>query len=123
MTRIILVFALALAQAVTFEPVQPDLFGAGGTFVNAWADYDGDDDPDLFVGFDGAANRLYRNDAGTFADVATEAGVADARPTRAAAWGDYRRRRRSGSAASASRPARRGPCCACIGTRRGRSLT
>ena len=88
-TRIILVFALALAQAVTFEPVQPDLFGTGGTFTNAWADYDGDDDPDLFVGFDGAANRLYRNDAGTFANVATEAGVADARPTRAAAWGDY----------------------------------
>ncbi len=31
---------------------------------------------------------LYRNDGGTFTDVAATAGVADARPTRAAAWGD-----------------------------------
>ena len=71
---------------------------AGGTFVNAWADYDGDGDPDLFVGFDGAPNRLYRNDNGTFADAAGAAGMADARPTRAAAWGDADARWRSGSA-------------------------
>ncbi len=71
-----------------FEPVQPALFAAGGSFVNAFADLEGDGDLDLFVGFDGAPNRLYRNDAGTFTDVATAAGVADARPTRAAAWGD-----------------------------------
>ena len=49
---------------------------------------DGDGDLDLFVGFDGTPNRLYRNDKGTFTDVAAAAGVADARPTRAAAWGD-----------------------------------
>lgn len=72
-----------------FTPVQPELFAAGGTFTNAWGDYDGDGDADLFVGFNGVANRLYRNDAGTFADVAGAAGVADARPTRAAAWGDF----------------------------------
>jgi hypothetical protein len=72
-----------------FEPVQPALLAAGGSFVNAWADYDGDGDPDLFVGFNGAPNRLYRNDAGVLADAAAAAGVADARPTRAAAWGDY----------------------------------
>ena len=47
-----------------------------------------DGDPDLFVGFNGAPNRLYRNDAGVFTDVAAAAGVADARPARAAAWGD-----------------------------------
>lgn len=72
-----------------FEPMQPDLFRAGESLTNAFADYDGNGTPDLFVGFNGAPNRLYRNDAGTFTEVAAEAGVADARGTRAAAWGDY----------------------------------
>lgn len=73
----------------TFTPVQPELFAAGGTFTNAWGDFDGDGDPDLFVGFNGTPNRLYRNDGGTFSDVAQAAGIADSRPTRAAAWGDF----------------------------------
>lgn len=72
-----------------FEPVQPDLLGAGGTLVNAFADVDLDDDPDLFVGFNGEPNRLYRNDKGVLVDLAAGLGVADARPTRAAAWGDF----------------------------------
>lgn len=71
-----------------FTPLQPAQFAAGASFVNAFADIDGDRDLDLFVGFDGRPNRLYRNDGGTFTDVAAAAGVADARPTRAAAWGD-----------------------------------
>ena len=78
----------ALAAAPAFDPVQPALFAAGGAFTNAFADYDGDGDADLFVGFGGTPNRLYRNDGGRFADVGAEAGVADARATRAAAWGD-----------------------------------
>ncbi len=91
---ILLVFAasaVVLGQAAlpVFEPMQPELLGGGSTFTNAFADYDGDGDPDLFVGFDGKPNRLYRNDKGTFADVAAAAGVMDSRPTRAAAWGDF----------------------------------
>ncbi len=71
-----------------FEPMQPETLGAGSSFTNAFADYDNDGDLDLFVGFDGKPNRLYRNDKGVFIDVAAAAGVADARPTRAVAWGD-----------------------------------
>ncbi|HUF48926.1 MAG TPA: CRTAC1 family protein [Vicinamibacterales bacterium] len=72
----------------SFEPYQPDLI-ASATLVNAWADYDRDGDPDLFVGFNGQPNRLYRNDDGRLVEVAASAGVADARATRAAAWGDF----------------------------------
>ncbi|MBI3790967.1 MAG: CRTAC1 family protein [Gemmatimonadetes bacterium] len=80
---------IAAGTPPVFTPVQPELFAAGGTLTNAWADFDGDGSPDLFVGFNGAPNRLYRNVKGTFTDVAVQAGVADARPTRAAAWGDF----------------------------------
>lgn len=73
----------------TFMAAQPDLFGAAGAQPIAWADYDLDGDLDVFVGFRGGANRLYRNDAGTFVDVAAEVGLDDAEETRAAAWGDY----------------------------------
>ena len=74
---------------VAFELMQPETFAAGANLVNAFADLEGDGDPDLFVGFDGAANRLYRNERGMFSDVAAAAGVADARATRASAFGDY----------------------------------
>ncbi len=87
-------FAAALVLAFqapwpSFEPIQPAVLGAGGTFVNAWADFDLDDDADLFVGFNGEPNRLYRNDKGMLSNVAAALGVADPRPTRAAAWGDF----------------------------------
>jgi hypothetical protein len=73
-----------------FDLVQPELFGAAGGQPNAWADVDGDGDPDLFVGFAaGTPNRLYRNDRGTFVEIAAQAGVADLTDTRAAAWGDF----------------------------------
>lgn len=80
---------LAVAQLMPrFEPMQPELFAAGGSFTNAFADIDGDGDLDLFVGFGASPNRLYENTRGSFRDIAASAGVADMRPTRAAAWSD-----------------------------------
>lgn len=58
----------------------------------AWADYDNDGWPDLFVSAHGQ-NRLYRNQGdGTFRDVTEEAGIGGHRGFWAgAAWGDYDR--------------------------------
>ncbi len=80
----------AQSNAPPFELVQPDLFAVAGGQPNGWADFNGDGWFDLFVGFkDGVANRLYRNDAGRFVNVAEDLGVADMTDTRAAAWGDF----------------------------------
>jgi len=73
----------------SFTSVQPELFGAPGGQTNGWADFDVDGDLDLFVGFRGAPDRLYRNDGGTFVDVAGDVGLAAEHETRASAWGDY----------------------------------
>jgi hypothetical protein len=82
--------AMLLAQAPRFELVQPDVFAAPGGQPDAWADFDGDGDLDRFVGLrQDVPNRLYRNDGGSFTDVAEALGVADATDTRAAAWGDF----------------------------------
>jgi penicillin G amidase len=82
--------APAPSVAPAFELVQSGLFAVSGGQPSCWADYNGDGALDLFVGFkDGVANRLYRNDRGTFVDVAADAGLADLTDTRAAAWGDW----------------------------------
>jgi hypothetical protein len=72
-----------------FTVVQRDALGLGTSFTNAAADFDRDGDLDLFVGFGGVANRLYRNDKGQLTDVAPTAGVSVARAVRSAAWADY----------------------------------
>jgi hypothetical protein len=54
-----------------------------------WEDYDNDGDMDLYVANDFGRNNLYRNDAGTFVDVAAEAGVEDTAAGMSACWGDY----------------------------------
>ena len=80
----------AMDTGPQFELVQPDLFPVAGGQPNCWADFNGDGTLDLFVGFKEAlANRLYRNDRGTFVEVAADLGLADLPATRAAAWGDF----------------------------------
>ena len=75
---------------VHFRPVQPELFKESGALTDAWADIDGDGDPDRFVGFNGAASRLYRNDRGSgYVDIAIEMGLNVTRSVRTAAWGDF----------------------------------
>jgi hypothetical protein len=77
-------------EPVRFATVQSDLFSAGGTLTDAWADIDGDRDPDRFVGFNDAPSRLYRNDrVEGFVDVASALGLIVERSVRTSAWGDF----------------------------------
>ncbi len=77
-------------EPVRFVPVQSELFGDGRTLTDAWADIDGDGDPDRFVGFNGARSRLYRNDrTDGFVDIAVEVGLVVERSVRTSAWGDF----------------------------------
>ncbi|NKB70766.1 MAG: T9SS type A sorting domain-containing protein [Candidatus Latescibacteria bacterium] len=64
----------------------------------AWGDYDNDDDLDLYINVnvpsDGrlGLNYLYRNDGGSFTNIASQAGVADRKEFgvgNTATWGDY----------------------------------
>jgi hypothetical protein len=57
----------------------------------AWADYDNDGDPDLYVSNDFGRNNLYRNDGARFVDVAAEAGVEDQAAGMGVCWSDYDR--------------------------------
>lgn len=61
---------------------------AGAGFGAAWADYDGDGDPDLYVVRSLQSNLLYRNDGDGFTEVASVVGVADDGDGSAAAWAD-----------------------------------
>ena len=61
----------------------------GAGFGVAWADYDGDDDPDLYVVRRLQPNLLYRNDGTRFTEVGAAAGVDDDGDGSGAAWADY----------------------------------
>ena len=59
------------------------------SFAAAWEDYDNDGDLALYVANDYGRNNLYRNDDGTFRDVAPEAGVEDISAGMSVTFGDY----------------------------------
>jgi hypothetical protein len=63
----------------------PGSLGCGACF----ADWDGDGDPDLFVGgIEATDPKLYRNDGGSFTDVTTASGVVMTADTYSASFGD-----------------------------------
>ena len=59
------------------------------SFAGVWEDYDNDGDPDLYVANDFGRNNLFRNDGGTFTDVAAAAGVEDISAGMGASWADF----------------------------------
>ena len=61
------------------------------SFAATWEDYDNDGDVDLYVANDFGRNNLYRNDHGSFVDVAADAGVEDISAGMSVSWGDYDR--------------------------------
>ncbi|MGQ0537229.1 MAG: CRTAC1 family protein [Methanobacteriota archaeon] len=62
------------------------------SFAAAWADYDRDGDPDLYVANDFGPDNLYRNEGdGTFVDVAWAAGARSNRNGMGATWLDIDR--------------------------------
>jgi VCBS repeat protein len=67
--------------------------GVGDTgwgLAGAWADYDEDGWPDLYVVNEFGTNTLYRNNGnGTFTDVTQRSGTADRGAGMGVAWGDY----------------------------------
>ena len=61
------------------------------SFAVSWEDYDNDGDPDLYVANDFGRNNLYRNDGGSFVDVADTLGVEDMSAGMGVTWADYNR--------------------------------
>jgi hypothetical protein len=59
------------------------------SFAATWEDFDRDGDPDLYVANDYGRNNLYRNDKGTFHDIAATAGIEDLAAGMSVTWGDY----------------------------------
>ncbi len=54
----------------------------------AWGDFDGDLDLDIYLSNFGSANRLFRNDGGSFLEIASAAGLADTGNGRGLNWAD-----------------------------------
>ncbi len=73
------------------EAPNAGLGDTGGGFGAAWADFDNDNDPDLYLVRSREPNRLYRNDGNGFTDVAPALGIDDSGDGSAGVWGDYDR--------------------------------
>ena len=59
------------------------------SFAASWEDYDNDGDQDLYVANDYGRNCLYRNDGGTFAEVAAELRLEDTSSGMSVSWADF----------------------------------
>ncbi len=57
----------------------------------AWEDYDNDGDQDLYVANDFGRNNLYRNEGGSFIDIAAEVQGEDRASGMSVSWGDINR--------------------------------
>ena len=73
------------------ESVGLDVNNRRFSFAAAWEDFDNDGDVDLYVANDFGRNCLYRNDQGTFVDVAAALQVEDQASGMSVSWGDYNR--------------------------------
>lgn len=91
LTLLLISAAPVAAQLPDFTPLQADEFSVPKSLSNAWADFDGDGDPDLAVAIGGGEIRLYRNDAGRFTNIGPAVGLpgADGGEYRGLSWGDF----------------------------------
>lgn len=81
-----------LAAAPRFSDVQPERFKGQSALSSAFADVDGDGDPDLAVSFTAGAIRLYLNQDGGFVEAGADDGLPHAGPAvRSLSWGDFYR--------------------------------
>jgi hypothetical protein len=59
------------------------------SYAAVWEDFDNDGDLDLYVANDFGRDNLYRNNNGTFIDIAETANVEDSASGMGVTWGDY----------------------------------
>ncbi|MEM6773455.1 MAG: VCBS repeat-containing protein [Pseudomonadota bacterium] len=80
-----------MAKPLAFTAVEPaEAFALPGSLSNAWADFDGDGDPDLAVSTKSGEIRLYRNEAGRLLNVGASLGLPlEGDEIRGLAWGDF----------------------------------
>ncbi len=76
---------------LAFTAVGPvEMFALPGSLSNAWADFDGDGDPDLAVSAKSGEIRLYRNDDGNLQSVGASLGLpTEGDEIRGLSWGDF----------------------------------